>query len=189
MFSELPLANYEIRLISMEESSIYNFPGSALRGALGYALKKSVCVISHGDCGQCLLASRCAYSYIFETAWPEGIELTKGQRNAPHPFILDPPVYPRRKGKQVTPISSDSEAGRNERSRVHRLAAGDELVFGLTVIGRATEYLPYLIYAIREMAQSGLGVGRQPRLINRGISQDSQDSQDFLLLRGVFEVT
>lgn len=41
-----------------------------------------------------------------------------------------------------------------------RLAAGDEITFGLTLIGRAIEYLPYVVFAVSEMAGRGLGFER-----------------------------
>ncbi|HYV04195.1 MAG TPA: CRISPR system precrRNA processing endoribonuclease RAMP protein Cas6, partial [Blastocatellia bacterium] len=41
-----------------------------------------------------------------------------------------------------------------------RLPPGGELMFGLTLIGRAIEYLPYVVYAVSEMAQRGLGFER-----------------------------
>ena len=37
---------------------------------------------------------------------------------------------------------------------------GDELSFGLTLIGRAIELLPYVVYAMSEMARRGLGANR-----------------------------
>ena len=40
------------------------------------------------------------------------------------------------------------------------LDPGDEVTFGLTLMGRAVEYLPYLIYAVTEMSRRGLGVDR-----------------------------
>ncbi|MFY9557687.1 MAG: CRISPR system precrRNA processing endoribonuclease RAMP protein Cas6 [Blastocatellia bacterium] len=41
-----------------------------------------------------------------------------------------------------------------------RLASGDEITFGLTLIGRAIEYLPYVVFAVSEMARRGLGFDR-----------------------------
>lgn len=41
-----------------------------------------------------------------------------------------------------------------------RLAPGDEITFGLTLIGRAIEYLPYVVFAVSEMARRGLGFER-----------------------------
>jgi hypothetical protein len=47
---------------------------------------------------------------------------------APHPFILEPSVNNQRTYKE-----------------------GEDLSFGLTLIGRATDYLPYFIYALDEL--------------------------------------
>lgn len=41
-----------------------------------------------------------------------------------------------------------------------RLAPRDEITFGLTLIGRAIEYLPYVVFAVSEMARRGLGFDR-----------------------------
>ncbi|HKQ08167.1 MAG TPA: CRISPR system precrRNA processing endoribonuclease RAMP protein Cas6 [Blastocatellia bacterium] len=41
-----------------------------------------------------------------------------------------------------------------------KFAAGDELRFRLTLMGRATDYLSYVIYAVSEMARRGLGYER-----------------------------
>ena len=40
------------------------------------------------------------------------------------------------------------------------LSAGDEIAFGLVLMGRAIEYLPYLVYAVTEMSRRGLGADR-----------------------------
>ena len=45
-------------------------------------------------------------------------------------------------------------------SNRRHLRPGDVLVFSLTLIGRATEYLPYVVYAVSEMARRGLGFDR-----------------------------
>ena len=36
----------------------------------------------------------------------------------------------------------------------------DEISVGLTLIGRATDYLPYFIYALDELGRIGIGKGR-----------------------------
>lgn len=43
-----------------------------------------------------------------------------------------------------------------------RFDKNGELNFGLTLIGQAIDYLPYMIYAIGEMARNGLGYQRNP---------------------------
>ena len=37
---------------------------------------------------------------------------------------------------------------------------GEDISFGLTLIGRATDYLPYFIYALDELGRIGIGKGR-----------------------------
>jgi CRISPR-associated endoribonuclease Cas6 len=56
---------------------------------------------------------------------------------APHPFILEPPM--------------------NNRKSYQK---GEDLSFGLTLIGRAVDYLPYFIYAFEELGRIGIGKGR-----------------------------
>ncbi len=56
---------------------------------------------------------------------------------APHPFIIEPPLETQR-------------AYQNE----------EELSFGLVLIGRAVDYLPYFIYTFEELGRHGLGKGK-----------------------------
>jgi len=58
-------------------------------------------------------------------------------RSAPHPFVIEPPSERRRGFK-----------------------TGDEINFGLTLIGRAIDYLPYFIYTFDELGRIGIGKGR-----------------------------
>jgi hypothetical protein len=55
----------------------------------------------------------------------------------PHPFVIEPP---------------------EEQNTTY--LPGDRLSFGLVLIGRAVEYLPYFIYTFDELGKSGLGKGR-----------------------------
>ena len=58
---------------------------------------------------------------------------------APHPFVIDPPLETRR-----------------------FYGVGDLLSLGLTLIGRAIEYLSYFIYAFEPMGTNrGIGKGRR----------------------------
>ena len=143
-FAGLRIARYQVCLRAEGEAAVPFFPGSTLRGAFGYALKQAVCVMNHRDCGRCLVANQCIFPYVFETPAPSDLSILHNQRNAPHPFIIDPPIYPR--GNQAV------------RQRI--LTAGEELEFGLTLMGRAIGYLPYIVYALHEMAQRGIGKKR-----------------------------
>lgn len=57
--------------------------------------------------------------------------------NAPHPFVLTPPLESRRSYN-----------------------AGEDIAFELTLIGKAIDYLPYFIYTFEELGQMGIGKGR-----------------------------
>lgn len=81
-----------------------------------------------------MLRDRCVYLYLFETPPPPDTEMMRLYPAAPHPFVLEPP-----------------ENG----SRV--IAEGDPFEFGLTVVGRAIEYMPYLIYSFIRLGEMGLG--------------------------------
>jgi CRISPR-associated endoribonuclease Cas6 len=177
-FAPLDLSRYKLRLRACQAISLPPFLGSTLRGAFGHALKEAVCVMSHRDCERCLLADRCVYPYLFETPAPSDVHQLRGQKQAPHPFILAPPFLsgPDRVARiehqsdqsRVTAHSlSDGRVVRlvpssdvvTVEARRH-LRAGDELTFGLLLMGRAIECLPYVIYAVSEMARRGLGADR-----------------------------
>jgi CRISPR-associated endoribonuclease Cas6 len=144
-FAGLRVARYAIALRAADAARLAAFSGTTLRGAFGYALKRAVCVMPHGDCAKCLVADRCTYPFVFETAPRTGTKL-ESQQNAPHPFTLEPPVLP---------------VLEEDRTRDGlRLAAGEAIHFGLTLVGRAIESLPYLVFALHGMAETGLGTGR-----------------------------
>jgi hypothetical protein len=196
-FPPMEIARYEINLRAEERTTLPPFLGSTLRGAFGHALKEAVCVMQHRDCQRCMLIDRCLYPYLFETPVPPEVSQLRGQKNAPHPFILIPPFLdnlPRRIWRtsprgadDKTPAIPSAGGGRRHAAasrEAHpdaampakpiafkcetespafdrrRFQAGEHLKFGLTLIGRAIEQLPYVVYAVQEMARRGLGVDR-----------------------------
>lgn len=180
-FQTLDVLRSELRLRAVDAADLPSFLGSTLRGAFGHSLKNAVCVMPHRDCERCQVADRCLYPYLFETPPPPGLAQLKGQNQAPRPFILAPPV-------------SETSNGR------HRINRGEDLRFGLTVVGRAVQALPYLIYAVSEMARGGLGADRgrfelsdvllldetdQTRTIYSGDSRRISLPEDALITLGV----
>ena len=186
-FAALPIARYELRLRALENAVLPSFPGSTLRGAFGHALKNAVCVMRHRECSKCLVFSRCLYPSVFETRWPDELTAMRKQLDAPHPFVLDAPVYPRRRlmpaqagdsgesaatdaitieiptPESVPNASTNGLAGNHTQAKwsyTRELVAGDEVIFGLALLGRTIESLPYIIYAIQEMTERGLSVRR-----------------------------
>jgi CRISPR-associated endoribonuclease Cas6 len=120
------------------------YKGSTLRGGFGSTFRRVVCVVRDKECIGCLLKGKCVYSYVFETPPPTDTKIMKKYEAAPHPFIIEPPLEPKRGYKP-----------------------GDELVFGLTLIGRAIDYLPYFIYTFDELGKTGLGKDRGSFLLKQ----------------------
>ncbi len=110
------------------------FKGSTLRGAFGHSLKRVSCALRKQECESCLLLGTCAYALIFAT------EKLHGERLAarPHPYILNSSVDTKQE-----------------------YVAGDLFHFNLVLLGRATDFLPHIVYAIEEMGKGGLGQGNK----------------------------
>lgn len=161
-FAALKVARYEIRLRALESAQLPAFAGSALRGAFGHALKRAVCVMPHRDCQRCLVVSRCIYPTTFEPEFPAHFTRWQKELNAPTPFVLDPPVHRQRVGTEPRAATTGSETAdrRQPKWEQHRLLnAGDEITFGLTLLGQAIDHLPFIVLAIHEMTQRGIGSG------------------------------
>ncbi|MBV5329964.1 MAG: hypothetical protein JZU65_20455, partial [Chlorobium sp.] len=71
------------------EARLPAYLGSALRGAFGWALKKSSCSLRRQECATCILRGQCAYAWIFETE--RYIDAAGHNINArPHPYMFRP---------------------------------------------------------------------------------------------------
>lgn len=147
-FANLDVARFRLRLRALQDAALPAFLGSTLRGAFGHSLKQAVCVMPHRACERCLVQDRCLYPYLFETPPPAESALLSTQRQAPRPFILAPATTVPRSSADSRPVSR------------RLLAAGETLSFDLTLMGRAIDYLPYIVFAVTEMAGRGLGVAR-----------------------------
>lgn len=118
---------------------IPGYHGGVLRGAFGKALKKIACPEEKQGCANCILINKCAYSYIFETPPPEDAEILRKYPFIPHPYTLNP-----------------AENSSNTYNR------GDTFKFGLTLVGKAVDYLPFIVYAFIRMGETnnGNGIGK-----------------------------
>jgi CRISPR-associated endoribonuclease Cas6 len=142
-FSRLPpVLPLRVVLRTRAIQSIPAFPGSALHGALGRALWKTVCAFPRRrECSGCSLLNRCAYPALFATIAPTGSLQHLGiSEQAPRPMALAP--------EELDTLPS---------GRPHLVSAGAELSFRLTLIGRAVEDLVLLVVALRQMAERGIG--------------------------------
>lgn len=130
-------AQFQFYLLSIEYISLPSYKGSTFRGAFGHAFKRVVCVNREKLCESCLLKGKCVYSYVFETPPPPDSSRMRKYPFAPHPFVITPPL---------------------EEKRVYR--PGDRLCFGLTLIGKSIDFLPYFIYTFDELGKMGIGKGK-----------------------------
>ncbi len=124
-----------------EEQALPPFPGPALHGALGWAVKEVACIApQRRGCEGCPEYEACSYIDLFETpatrpGLPGGI-----REQAPRPLSL-------------APLDGWSE-GRGKR---RLLRAGESLRFRLTLIGRAADlHEPLLREGLRRVTRRGL---------------------------------
>ncbi|MDP3298450.1 MAG: CRISPR-associated protein Cas6 [Thermodesulfovibrionia bacterium] len=150
-----PVAKFEFQLTPQEPLILPSYKGSTLRGGFGNAFKRVVCALKKSDCAECILKEKCVYSYIFETPPPSDTKIMRKYISAPHPFIIEPPPE---KKRGYTPK--------------------DEIKFGLTLIGRAVDYLPYFIYTFDELGKIGIGKGRGKYKLKTVKSVKMQDASD-----------
>lgn len=131
----LQLSRYRFTLVADELLTLPPWKGSALRGGFGHAFKSMVCFQpAVKTCADCLLRYTCPYPYIFETPLPPETELLSSADRVPPPLILEPPLT--------------EQTG---------YPPGSTLTFGVTLVGRAVDYLPYFLVAFQELGRGGLG--------------------------------
>ena len=137
MQPQLPVSVFRLDYQLDDSPSLPAYAGSTWRGAFGHALKRTVCVARDTVCAECMLYRSCVYPYIFETPPPPDSTKMRHYTAAPHPFVLT--MEP-----SQTALS-------------YRL--------GLTLLGRAQQYLPYVIHALAKAGEQGLGKKRQPFML------------------------
>lgn len=133
----LILSKVTVTLQAETDANLPMFLGSTLRGALASAVKKVACALRVQSCTDCLLIERCPYALLFETAPDSELNLWQNRDNWPRPIVIEPPAY------------------RQNPYKKHEL-----LTFGITLVGKAVDHFPYLLYGLNSMAQFGLGRDR-----------------------------
>ena len=137
MAAAITIGRFGLTVEAKDPLILLPYKGSTLRGGFGNAFRRVVCVIKGKECEECLLKGQCIYSYVFETPPPSGTKVMRKYRAAPHPFIIEPPQEKRMGYKP-----------------------GDQFSFGLTLVGKAVDYLPYFIYTFDQLGSMGIGKGR-----------------------------
>ena len=136
----IPLQRYTFHGRWTSEARLPEYLGSALRGAFGWALKKSSCALRNQECATCILRQRCAYAWVFETE--RYTDSADGNVNArPHPFVLQPGA---------------NTAGTQQ--------AGTPWEFSLLLIGQGIDFLPHIVYSVQQMGEAGIGAATRQGL-------------------------
>lgn len=155
MPASLEFQKFSFTLEAKEPLVLPSYKGSTLRGGFGHAFKRVVCALRDKECQDCILKEKCIYSYVFETPPPSDTKIMRKYTAVPHPFIIEPPPEKRR-----------------------GYIPGNEIKFGLILIGRAIDYLPYFIYTFDELGKIGIGKGKGKYELKtvRDISEKMQDA-------------
>lgn len=128
--------------------------GNMLRGGFGYGFRKLCCIPQCKDAKFCPLAATCPYKVIFEPSPPPNSERLAKNQDIPRPFVFRPP-----------------------QTNQTRFENGEAFEFGLVLIGRALDFLPYFVLSFRQLASDGLGLNRA-RCTLEGVEQTAIASND-----------
>ena len=125
--------------------------GSAIRGALFHALRRRFCGMSRGpaaradapDCAACPLVATCPVATLVSTLRPGS---ARG-RDVPRPYTVQPPLA----------TDFRQEEAREDGTGVRRYAPGAHLQFGLSLYAQAVDLFPYIVLAMNEFEEGGIG--------------------------------
>ena len=163
MLEKLKIAKYRFTLEAMERLELPVYKGSTLRGGFGHVFKRTVCFQKDMEtCDACLLKNNCPYGYIFETSPPTDAKVLRTYSDVPLPFVIEPPL-----------------------DRRTHYQPGDLLEFGLVLVGKAINYLPYFVVVFGELGRVGIGRERGKYVLQRIVAVNPLDGTEALAYDGV----
>jgi hypothetical protein len=162
----LAASRYRVSFIAKEALDLPSYLGSTLRGAFGHAFRAISCPAPHG--GPCPVFNQCPYHQIFETSPPPGSGALRTHEEIPRPFVIAPALTSadtRRRAAEPMSRSPELAEGvcdvRTAQTSGHpgrqQFNPGYEVSFELILIGRAQEFFPYFVVALREVDRMGRG--------------------------------
>jgi hypothetical protein len=132
---DLSILRARVTLRLLEDAALPAYKGAMLRGGFGYAFQRAACPQPcWGASDHCAVSVLCPYRWVFETPHPPDVSHLHDLQDVPRPFVIEPP-----------------QDGRT------RYGAGDALEFGLILIGRAIDHLPYFLFSFEQLGRMGLG--------------------------------
>ena len=134
-FPPLSVMRARVTYRLLEATTLPPYKGALLRGGFGYAFQRIACPTScWGRAEACPTTLLCPYRWVFETPHPAGIPHLHDLQDVPRPFVIEPPLDHQR-----------------------QYAAGASLEFGLILIGRGIDYVPYFLLGFAHLGETGLG--------------------------------
>jgi hypothetical protein len=134
---DLPIGQLQIDLRAVQPVRLPAFAGSKLEGAFGRTLYEISCTRRDLEsCQPCPLRQICPYGSLYAPTLPAHLKVDS-LKQPPRPLIF---------------------AAGMARERV--VQPQESFGFGLVVVGRALQHLPYIVAAIRQMGERGIGLGR-----------------------------
>uniref|UniRef100_A0A7C3E7A5 CRISPR system precrRNA processing endoribonuclease RAMP protein Cas6 n=1 Tax=Gracilinema caldarium TaxID=215591 RepID=A0A7C3E7A5_9SPIR len=115
---------------------IDTYPTFALRSVLGYQLRRMHCISHTSQCVDCVFRQTCANALLFETIIEKDTPILPGRDRASHPFRL----------------FCHAEPG----------TVQQDLTVMVQLYGKGCDYVPHMIFAIREAGKNGLFRSRTP---------------------------
>jgi hypothetical protein len=162
----LTCTRYRVTIAALQPLDLPYYLGSTIRGAFGHAFRAVACLAPQGL--ECPAPAQCPYHLIFETSPPPDAEALRTHQEIPRPFVIAPLDW----------RASDGETSRRQ------FQPGDELRFELVLIGRAQEFFPYFVVALREVNQMGRGRMRPPERSGVG-RPNSREAPRFVEMRRI----
>lgn len=151
--NQIKIFKFQFFLESQNKLFLSEFQGASLRGGFGYAFKTTACLEKgKGLCSSCQRQGECVYGYIFETTPAQDSAYLRKLNDIPRPFVIEPP--------------DDSKRFYDE----HEVFA-----FNLILIGRAAEYLPYFIFAFKQLGMMGLGRNRGKYILSKVLDERGKE--------------
>lgn len=148
----LAFVRLTFELEARQSVSLPRHTGSTLRGALGAALRKNVCVTGFQTCEGCPQINTCSYGAIWE-APPTRDDFPARYGSIPKPYVIEPVDH---RGQ-------------------HHFVAGERVRFRLKLFGNARNEVPHIILAMRDAARKGLGRGRGRLELVRATAETNGD--------------
>ena len=122
--------NVDFLLTFNEPISFFSFPTFVFHSILGKELRRLCCLFPKRVCRECSLRMTCAYSWMFETPLDKDNTALPGRNKGTHPYVM---------------FFKPGEV-RNTKYGV----------LSVTLIGKASEYLPYIYFSLKKAGTIGV---------------------------------